>query len=143
MGAVDNTDGLKNAKPKISEDAETAPSNIEEEIKKRDILLPEVPPSHSEHLEFRRFKVERKNERLERTLRKENAAKAFSFTRCWTVFIGVLILLKGFGKHIQFTLTTVEFLGVIGSLTASIFTFYILVLKYLFYRKDKNDKKSP
>ena len=64
------------------------------------------------------------------------------FSSAWAIFIALIILLHGFGKAFHFySLTQTEFLFIIGTLTTSIFTFYTLVLKYLFYRKP--DKNAP
>lgn len=94
------------------------------------------PRNHKEFLEFKNFKINEKNEKSERALRKENAKSALIFSSAWAIFIGIIIILHGFGKSFNFfSLTQTEFLFIIGTLTASIFTFYTLVLKYLFYRK--------
>ena len=100
------------------------------------------PRNHKEFLEFKNFKINEKNEKSERALRKENAKSALIFSSAWAIFIALIILLHGFGKAFHFySLTQTEFLFIIGTLTTSIFTFYTLVLKYLFYRKP--DKNAP
>lgn len=100
------------------------------------------PRNHKEFLEFRNFKINEKNEKSERELRKENAKSALIFSSAWAIFIAVIIILHGFGKSFNFfSLTQTEFLFIIGTLTTSIFTFYTLVLKYLFYRKP--DRNTP
>jgi hypothetical protein len=85
------------------------------------------------HEEFRLKKI---NSDSERILREKNAKLAFSFSASWAVFIAIIILFKGF-MFKSFKLTETEFIFIIGSLTASIFTFYLLVIKYLFYRKEE------
>lgn len=112
-------------------------SDLKEEAENEEKLMkPYDPKTHSEFLELARFQIEDATEQLERELRKENALKAYEFSRKWAMFIGILILLQGFGKHCNFfQITQTEFLFVIGTLTTGIFTFYTLVLKYLFYRK--------
>lgn len=83
---------------------------------------------------------ERRDKKSERKLREKNAKLAFKFSAVWAVFIGIIILVKGIGNFCGSTfLSQTEFLFVIGSLTTSIFTFYLLVLKYLF---DKRGKKA-
>jgi len=92
-----------------------------------------------EYLTHEEFIIKKLNNQSERKLREKNAELAFKFSSIWAIFIGVIILLKGFGDQWTcFYLSQAEFLFVIGSLTASIFAFYILVLKYLFYRNENN-----
>lgn len=123
----------------IEKDTKTLPKKdkLKKEAEKEDNLMGTYnPKNHSEYIEFKRFEIEQANEDSERTLRQENAKKAFIFSGIWAIFIGVIILLHGFGKCFAFfNLTQTEFLFILGTLTASIFTFYTLVLKYLFYRK--------
>ena len=118
------------------------PTQVKEEAENQEKFFKSTDPqNHSEMMDFKRFKIRQKNEKSERKLRKRNAFYALCFSGAWAVFIGVLILLHGFGKTFNFfTLTQTEFLFIIGSLTTSIFTFYTLVLKYLFYRKTEKDK---
>ena len=95
------------------------------------------PQNYNEFMQFKRFKIQQKNEKSERKLRKKNAKLAFIFSSAWAVFIAIVILLHGFGQQFKFfSLSQTEFLFIIGSLTASIFAFYTLVLRYLFYRKE-------
>lgn len=92
-----------------------------------------------EYLEHEKFIIEKLNSKLERTLREKNAEKAYFFSFKWAIFIAVLILLHGFGVTYKFfTLTQTEFIFIIGTLTASIFAFYTLVLKYLFDKKNND-----
>ncbi|ENA1795483.1 hypothetical protein ABF176_002328 [Flavobacterium psychrophilum] len=123
----------------IETDTKTLPKKdeLKKEAEKEKVLMGSYnPKNHSEYIEFKRFEIEQANEDSERTLRQENAKKAFKFSAYWGVFIGVLILFHGFGKCYNFfELTQTEFLFIIGTLTTSIFAFYTLVLKYLFYRK--------
>jgi hypothetical protein len=123
----------------LKTDIESAPKNdnVKDEAENEEKLFkPYDPKTHSEFLELERFKIEQENEKLERELRRDNAKKAFKFSAYWGGFIGILILFHGFGKCFNFfELTQTEFLFIIGTLTTSIFTFYTLVLKYLFYRK--------
>lgn len=123
----------------IDADTKTLPKKdkLKKEAEKEDSLMGNYnPKNHSEYIEFKRFEIEQANEDSERTLRQENAKKAFKFSAYWGFFIGILILFHGFGKCFNFfELTQTEFLFIIGTLTTSIFAFYTLVLKYLFYRK--------
>jgi len=60
------------------------------------------PRNHKEFLEFKNFKINEKNEKSERALRKENAKSALYFSSVWAIFIGLIILLHGFGKCFRF-----------------------------------------
>lgn len=123
----------------LNTDTESAPktNNVKDEAEKEENLMkPYDPKTHSEYLELKRFEIEQANETSERELREKNAKKAFEFSASWGIFIGLIIILHGFGKCFDFfELTQTEFLFIIGTLTTSIFAFYTLVLKYLFYRK--------
>jgi hypothetical protein len=89
-----------------------------------------------EWIRHEEFRLKKKNDNSERKLREKNAKSALWFSAIWAIFIAVVILLHGFGKCFSFfEMTQTEFLFIIGTLTTSIFTFYTLVLKYLFYRK--------
>ncbi|WP_124979512.1 hypothetical protein [Nonlabens xiamenensis] len=85
-------------------------------------------------IDHKKFYLTKQDRDQERTLRKQNALKAFVLTCIWKAFIIILILLKGF-SFCGFDLNQVEFLFVMGSLTTSVFLFYLLVMKYLFERK--------
>lgn len=91
-------------------------------------------------LKYKKFKLQKDNEDSERKLREENAKKAYKFSRNWAIFIAILIIIYGFIPRPYFKISQTEFMFVIGSLTASILTYYLLVIKYLFYRpKEKNN----
>ena len=90
-------------------------------------------------LQYQKFVSERKDANQRRKdlakdseLKSEHAIKAFSFTKIWFVVIIAIIILKGYSKISLFELSESEFLMTIGTLTTSIFAFYIIVLKYLF-----------
>jgi hypothetical protein len=72
-----------------------------------------------------------------RILKEKNARLAFNFSSGWAIFIALLILSKGF-KLFGFKMSQTEFLVIIGSLTSSVFAFYILVLKYLFHKEKEH-----
>lgn len=91
-------------------------------------------------LKYKKFKLLKDNEDAERILRGEHAKKAYKFSRNWAIFIAILIIVYGFVPRPYFKISEKEFMFVIGALTASILTYYLLVIKYLFYRpKDKNN----
>lgn len=121
----------------LGNDIINVPKDVTKEAEKEDHLMrPYDPKSHSEYIELKRFEIEQANESLERKLRQENARKAFVFSSRWAIFIALVILLHGAGASYKFfILSQTEFLFVVGTLTTSIFTFYTLVLRYLFYRK--------
>ena len=85
-------------------------------------------------LKHKRFLIEQANENSERQLRRENAKKAYGFSWKWAVFIVLIVIFKGFNLF-DFKMTESEYLATIGVLTITVFTYYTLVLKYLFYRK--------
>lgn len=110
-------------------------------------------------LEHEEFRLKKRDRESERKLREENAEKAYRFAKIWAYFIGFIILSKGFLSDLCleieifdrilkveniFKLETAEFLFVIGTLTGSIFAFYVFVLRYLFYRQGffNDDKKG-
>lgn len=116
------------------------PSTLSAEAENQENLIKIAntnPQNYNELMQFKRFKIQQKNEKSERNLRKKNAKLAFIFSSAWAAFIALVILLHGFGQQFKFfSLSQTEFLFIIGSLTASIFAFYSLVLRYLFYRKE-------
>jgi len=90
-------------------------------------------------LQYQKFVSERKDSNQKRKdlakdseLKSEHAVKAFKFTKVWFVVIIAIILCKGYTKFTFFELSESEFLMTIGTLTTSIFAFYVIVLKYLF-----------
>lgn len=88
------------------------------------------------------FRIKRQDRDAERALRNTNAERAFEFSARWSIFIAIVILLKGFGSSwLSFNLSETEFLFIIGSLTSSILLFYTLVIRYLFNKPD-NKKES-
>jgi K+-sensing histidine kinase KdpD len=121
----------------LGNDIINIPKDVTKEAEKENHLMkPYDPKSHSEYIELKRFEIEQANESSERKLRQENAKKAFIFSSTWAIFIAAVILLHGFGVSYKFfILSQTEFLFIIGTLTTSIFAFYTLVLRYLFYRK--------
>ncbi|MCD0471398.1 MULTISPECIES: hypothetical protein [unclassified Flavobacterium] len=121
----------------LGNDIINVPKDVTKEAEKEDHLMrPYDPKSHSEYIELKRFEIEQANESSERKLRQENAKKAFVFSSRWAIFIAIVILLHGLGASYKFfILSQTEFLFVVGTLTTSIFAFYTLVLRYLFYRK--------
>ena len=81
---------------------------------------------HEEHI------IKKLDKTSKRVLKEKNAKLAFQFSSIWAVFIALIILFRGFKKWSYFDLSQSEFLFIIGSLTTSVFAFYIFVLKYLF-----------
>lgn len=127
-------------------DVKNAPDsdNVKDEAENENGLMrPYDPKTHLEYIALEKLKIRQENEKLERDLRKENARKAYKFSKIWGIFIAFLILLHGFGKCYDFfEITQTEFLFIIGTLTTGIFTFFTLVLKYLFYRKPNKNSTS-
>lgn len=94
-----------------------------------------------QHIELTKTQMLVRDRASERNLRRKHSDRSFKFSIGWAIFIALLILLKGFGKFLHFELSSTEFLTVIGSLTATILTYYMIVLNYLFPKqKDKTSK---
>lgn len=88
---------------------------------------------------FHKLLIEKENQESERSLRKENAKKAFWFSSIWAVFIAVFILLHSFEQVNYFKITSTEFMFVCGTLTTSILVFYLTVIRNLFPTKLKSE----
>lgn len=78
------------------------------------------------------FRLKKKREDSERTLREENAKKAFWFSSIWALFICVFIMFHGFEQINYFKVKETEFMFVCGTLTTSILIFYLTVIRNLF-----------
>lgn len=89
---------------------------------------------------FHKLLIEKENQESERSLRKENAKKAFWFSSIWAVFIAVFILLHSFEQVNYFKITSTEFMFVCGTLTTSILVFYLTVIRNLFPTKENKQK---
>lgn len=80
----------------------------------------------------------------ERELRKENAKKTFVFTCLWFVFIAFVVLGQGFSfakeeeACFSFHLSETGFITLITTSTTLGFSFYTLVIRHLFFRRDKS-----
>ncbi|MCD8402153.1 hypothetical protein [Tenacibaculum finnmarkense] len=113
---------------------ENIDANADSKSSKEDVFLFEFTgkfESFQEYIQHEEFVVKKLDKQSERILREKNAKLAFIFSSFWAIFIGIVILLKGFGFW-GFKLSETAFLFIIGALTTSIFTFYLLVLKFLF-----------
>lgn len=128
--------------PSPPENQTFSPSSDKESLKENAYLFKGSLDDVDNWIKHEEFRLRKANSDSERKLREKNAKLAFRFSSIWAVFIGVIILLKGFEGQTSFVLTETEFIFIIGSLTASIFTFYLLVLKYLFYRpKNRHNER--
>ncbi|MCD8413395.1 hypothetical protein [Tenacibaculum finnmarkense] len=113
-------------------------ANADPKSSKEDVFLFEFTgkfESFQEYIQHEEFVVKKLDKQSERILREKNAKLVFRFSSVWAVFIGIVILLKGFGLFLGFKLSQTEFLFIIGTLTSSIFAFYLLVLKFLFDKR--------
>lgn len=129
----------------LNTDAKNTDLDLKDEVlNENGLMRPYDPKTHLEYVAIKKLEIKQQNEELERSLRKDNALKAFRFSSIWAVFIGTIIILHGFGRcYGFFDLTQTEFIFILGTLTTGIFAFYTLVLKYLFYRKRRLvEKKS-
>jgi hypothetical protein len=112
------------------------PPNPDEKAKQEELFFGGDLGDIEVFLKYEKFKLQKLYEDSERKLREKHAKKAFKFSAIWAAFVGLIIMLHASNRY--FILKETEFLFVIGSLTASILTYYLLVIKYLFYRKDYN-----
>ncbi|MEX6626083.1 hypothetical protein PG913_03680 [Tenacibaculum pacificus] len=115
-----------------SKPIEDIDANVDSKSTKEDasLFIGEIQ-SIQEHIQHEEHIIKKLDKTSERFLREKNAKLAFIFSSVWAIFIAIVILLKGFG-FFGFKLSETEFLFVVGALTTSIFTFYLLVLKFLF-----------
>lgn len=93
-----------------------------------------------EWLQHEEFRLKKKNQDSERALREENAIKAFYFSIGWAVFVCFIIICKSFSLW-GVQLNQTEFLATIGTLSITILTYYLVVIKYLFPNNNKESKK--
>lgn len=82
-------------------------------------------------LKIEKLKLKIKNAEIEKKLRIENAQRAYHVVCGWSVFIGIFILLSGF-KITTFSISETSFMFVCGTLTVSMFLFYLTVIRNLF-----------
>lgn len=116
------------------------PSSVDDKAAKEALFFNGDLSDADIFLKIERFKLKKQNEDSERKLREKNAKLAYKFSKNWAIFIGCLIIVYGFIPRTCFKLSQTEFLFVIGTLTASILTYYLLVIKYLFYRPKENNE---
>lgn len=81
------------------------------------------------------FRIKKYNEENERSLRSDNAKKTHKIALFWSLFICLVILLHGFGKMARFHLSQTEFMFICGTLTTSVLTFYLIVIRNLFPKR--------
>ena len=84
-------------------------------------------------LKHEHFRLRRSNEDSERKLREENARKAFIFSSCWAALIALIIIAKAVFPC-YFVMSENEYIATIGTLSITILTYYLLVVKFLFTR---------
>lgn len=82
-------------------------------------------------LKHEQFRLRRSNEDSERKLREENASKAFKFSSCWAVLIALIIICRAVFPT-YFVMSENEYIATIGTLSITILTYYLLVVKFLF-----------
>jgi len=80
------------------------------------------------------FRLKKLNQDSERELREDNAKKAFRFSSIWAGLIGFIILARSFFPTF-FVMNENEYMATIGTLSITILTYYLVVIKYLFSRK--------
>lgn len=105
--------------------------------KEEEALFNTDPSTFDEYMRHEEFIIRKLNNQSERKLREENANKAFNFSLGWAGFIGFIILMKSFFPS-KFVMTEAEYLATIGTLSITILTYYLVVIRYLFYKKNNN-----
>lgn len=88
-------------------------------------------------LQHEEFRLRKQDAELERKLRKDNANRAFAFSAIWAICIAVIVFIKGFKK--DFNLSETEYIATIGTLSVTILTYYLVVVRHLFYRGGSNN----
>lgn len=89
-------------------------------------------------IKYEEFRLEKRDKESERDLRRKNAHRSFWFSLGWASFIGIFITIKGFHKSFSFSET--EYLATIGTLSVTILTYYLVVVKSLFPNSKGDDK---
>lgn len=92
-------------------------------------------------IKYRKAILTYKSQESERKLREKNSIKAFIITIIWGLILVLIILLRGFYTYTCFYIESTEFVFIMGTLTVSMFAFYTLVMRYLFYRNEDNSEK--
>ncbi|NVJ45606.1 MAG: hypothetical protein HWE07_00720 [Cytophagia bacterium] len=115
----------------FSTTAESKVDNQAEEEKKE--LFSGSLDNIEDWLKHEHFRLEKKDKDSERDLRKKNANRSFWFSVCWALFIGSVIMFKGFCSNFKFSET--EYITTIGTLSVTILTYYLTVVKSIFPNK--------
>ncbi len=117
-----------------AEEANTPSSNTKETAKKELDSLFQNPiyenKGFDNFLQHEEFRLRKKDAESERLLREKNANRAFIFSALWTLCIAVIVFVKGFSP--KFNLTEAEFIATIGTLSITILTYYMVVVRHLF-----------
>jgi len=124
-----------NVDPIIHEDATQSEPNPSDKQSKQEQINLFSSLSVSDEIELRKIDMLVLDNQQERALRKKYAARSYWFSVVWAAFIATFILLKGFGYTIGFDMEQAEFLTVIGALSATILTYYTIVIRFLFPSK--------
>lgn len=99
------------------------------------------PTTFEEYLRHEEFIIRKLNNQSERKLREENANKAFNFSLGWAGFIGIVVIMKSCFSWI-FKMTEAEYLATIGTLSITILTYYLVVIRYLFYKRGNDNHNN-
>ena len=76
------------------------------------------------------FDLDRIDREKDRTLKDTHASKAYKFSIAWAIFIALVVTAKATCNH--FNLDTTEYVATIGTLTITILTYYMVVIKSIF-----------
>jgi len=83
--------------------------------------------------------IKKKDRREERELRRINANRAYYFSLGWAIFIAFIVMSNSFSGY--FNLSKGEYYFTLGSLTITILTYYLTVIRSLF--PTPKEPKSP
>lgn len=120
----------------IIESGNSSEINSPTAIKEQDYLFNDPMSDVDSFVRLEELKIKIKKTDSHRDMREKNAKLAFNFSAIWAVFIGIIILLYGFGRKFDFfEMSETAFIFIIGSLTFSILAFYTIVLTFLFKSK--------
>ncbi|RJE71877.1 hypothetical protein [Reichenbachiella sp. MSK19-1] len=130
---------LDNAKDYFSSASSTQDIKIDEKSQQEQLeLFSGKLETLSDWITHETFRLNKKDKESERDLRRKNANRSFWFSLGWAAFIGAFIVVKGFYETFHFSET--EYLATIGTLSITILTYYLVVVKSLFPNNKPNNK---
>ncbi len=131
----------------IDGDGESEDSDVIEQIKEAEekelFLFPKIQIENiKDWLDHEHFRLKKRNEESERALREDNAKKAFWFSVGWAIFIAFVVLIKLVWS--EACLNETEYIATITTLSVTILTYYMVVVRHLFHKgaNNKDDRHT-